>query len=108
MKKLKYDDFLGMSRLAIILVLLFIGLDAGVCPVVCLATDAASHQASGVPSQGSGLGAACGGMCWSGVTGHAIDSSVVLMHDCSRIPEGPVALPSRSPVANIDHPPRLA
>lgn len=97
-----------MSRLALILVLLFVGLDAALCPVVCLATDAASHQTSGTPSQGTGSGAACGGMCWSGVAPSPAESSVVLLRDSCRLPDRPVELASRSPIADIDHPPRLA
>lgn len=99
--------FSGMTRAAVLLVLLFIGSDAAVCPVVCLAADAASHQTSGVPSHGTGSALACGGACWSGVTVSAVDASVVLVQDSARLLDRPVESPSRSAVADIDHPPRL-
>ena len=97
----------GMARIAVLIVLLFVGLDAALCPVVCLATDAASHQTSDVPSHGSGKSAACGGACWSGVTVSAVDSSVSLVQDSARLSDRRVESPSRSPIADIDHPPRL-
>ena len=97
----------GMARIAVVLVLLFVGLDAAVCPVVCLATEAASHQTSRVPSPGTGSSAACSGACWSGVTVSAVDSSIVLVQDSARLSDRRVESPSRTPVADIDHPPRL-
>lgn len=96
----------SMTRAAVLVVLLFVGFDAAICPVVCLATDAASHQTSGVPSHGMGS-SACGGACWSGVTVSAVDSSALLAQDSARLSDRPVEFPSRSPVADIDHPPRL-
>ena len=96
-----------MIRAAVIVVLMFISFDAAVCPVVCLASDAGSHQTSRIPSPGTGSSAACGGACWSGVTVSAVDSSVVLEQDSARLSDPPVEPPSRPPVADIDHPPRL-
>lgn len=97
----------GMSRALVILILVFIGFDAAVCPAVCLATNAATHQTSGVPSHGTGSQPACGGACWSGVTASPVDSSVVLTERSARVFDHRAELPSRSPVADIDHPPRL-
>lgn len=96
-----------MRRGAVLLVLLFIGLDAAVCPMTCL-TDVASHQTSGSPSHETGSNAGCGGACWSGVTVLAVDSSVVPVEGSARPSDHPVAIPARPRVTGIDHPPRLA
>jgi len=89
----------------VVVMALFVAMDAMVCPVICLRADADSHKSTNLPSQGSSS-AACGA-CSIGI--------VSLQSDVAAPPDLLTTRPSLQsvdrvlavPVADIDHPPRL-
>ena len=48
-----------LIRVCVLLLALFVTVDAGLCPVLCLNADSAGHGSSNVPSQGA-TSSACG------------------------------------------------
>jgi hypothetical protein len=88
----------------VVIMALFVALDAAVCPVLCLRADAPSHQSKN-PTQGSSS-ASCGA-CSIGIV--PLDAYVAAAPDLLTAPpirhSADRALLAH--VADIDHPPRL-
>lgn len=95
-----------LTRVSVLLVALFVTLDAGLCPVLCLSADSAGHESSNLPSQGA-ASSACGA-CSSGLVAVAADVSGPLTPVAETAPEYRVVLPPLAPAFDIDHPPRLS
>ena len=94
-----------MSRRLVLVIGLFITVDAAVCPVMCLVEDAASHQASTAGTQGT-PSLSCGA-CSAGTValGTFATAALVLVTAPTASHIDP---PCVAPVGDIDHPPRLA
>lgn len=95
---------LRLSRVCVVIAVVFITADAGLCPFFCLINDSAAHDASNPPAQAN----SCGGTCSSASTAVTLD-----VHSRPAVPAGPVlrlaVLQLRpAPTFDIDHPPRLA
>lgn len=93
-----------LARVGILLVALFVTLDAGLCPVLCLNAESAGHGSSNLPSQGA-ASSACGA-CASGLVAVATVNAVPLTPVATRTPEYGVAPLPFAPAFDIDHPPR--
>ena len=94
------------TRILALLLALFVTLDAGLCPVLCLNADSEGHRSSNLPSQGS-ASSACGA-CSIGLVAVATDVSGSLTPVAKTAPEYRVVLPPLAPAFDIDHPPRLS
>ncbi len=94
-----------LSRRVVLVIALFVTVDALVCPVMCLVAGAESHQASSSGTQGTAsliCGACSAG---TGPLQSYLPTALVLVTDCRTLPIDP---PCIAPVGDIDHPPRLA
>ena len=60
-----------LTRVCVLLVAVFVTVDAGLCPVLCLNADTAGHGSSTLPSQGA-ASSACGA-CSCGLVAVATD-----------------------------------
>lgn len=94
------------TRILVLLLALFVTVDAGLCPVLCLNADSAGHRSSNLPSQGS-ASSACGA-CSSGLVAVAADVSGPLTPVAKPAPEYRAVLPPLAPAFDIDHPPSLS
>jgi hypothetical protein len=95
----------NLIRRCVLIVAFFVTVDAGVCPVVCLATESTqAHAASNLPVQ-PGPSTACAG-CAAGVV--ALDAGLADPLTAAIRHPGPhaVASPPSAPAVDIDHPPR--
>lgn len=97
---------LKLTRVGVLFVALFVTLDAGLCPVLCLNADNAGHGSSNLPSQGA-ASTVCGA-CSTGLVAVAADVSGPLTPVAKTAPEYRVVLPPLAPAFDIDHPPRLS
>ena len=95
-----------LAHVGILLLALFVTVDAGLCPVLCLSADSAGHGSSNLPSQGA-ASSACGA-CSSGLVAVVADVLGPLTPVAKTAPDYRVVLPPLAPTFDIDHPPRLS
>ena len=95
-----------LARVCVLLVTVFVTVDAGLCPVLCLNADSAGHGSSNVPSQGA-TSSACGA-CSSGLVAVAAGLPSPLTLLTKPATQYRVVLPPLAPAFDIDHPPRLS
>ena len=95
-----------LARLGVFVVALFVTVDAGLCPVLCLNADSAGHGSSNLPSQGA-ASTACGA-CSIGLVAVAAGVPGPLTPEAKTAPEYRAVLPPLAPAFDIDHPPRLS
>lgn len=94
-----------LSRHVVLVIALFVAVDALVCPVMCMVADAESHQASTTGTQGT-VSLSCAACSASTVAlQNYLPTAFLLVTDCRT---APIDTPCIAPVGDIDHPPRLA
>lgn len=93
-----------LTRVCVLLVAVFVTVDAGLCPVLCLNADTAGHGSSTLPSQGA-ASSACGA-CSCGLVVAGADLRGPLTPVAKAATEYGVVLPPLAPAFDIDHPPR--
>jgi hypothetical protein len=96
----------NLARAGVLFATLFVTLDAGFCPVVCLYADQAEHGSSAPPSQAASS-SACGA-CACGLVAVDAERSCPLAPVAKPAAESAATLPLLDPAFDIDHPPRLA
>ena len=95
-----------LIRVCVLLVAVFVTVDAGLCPVLCLNADTAGHGSSNLPSQGASS-SACGA-CSCGLVAAAADLPDSLTPLTKPVTEYQDTLPPLAPAFDIEHPPRLS
>lgn len=93
-----------LSRVCVVIAVLFTTADAGLCPFLCLFDDSAAHEASNVPAHVN----SCGGTCSSASTAVTLDVHWRPAVPASRVPRPETVPLCPAPTFDIDHPPRLA
>ena len=92
-----------LTRTAVFLAALFVTVDAGLCPVLCLYTDQAEHGSSNLPSPSAST--ACG-VCACGLVGIDDGFPCPLAPVDKQAAEFLAARPLLDSASDIDHPPR--
>ena len=95
-----------LIRVSVLLMALFVTVDAGLCPVLCLYADSPGHGSTNVPSQAA-TSSACG-VCSCGLVAAApgLPSSLTPLTKPVTPYQG--SLPPLAPAFDIEHPPRLS
>ena len=93
-----------LSHFGVVIAMLFITADAGLCPFLCLAEDTAAHESSNVPPPPN----QCGGVCGSALTAATVDARWQPIGDTAPVVSPLVMQFSLAPTFDIDHPPRLS
>ena len=94
-----------MVRAFALLIVLFVAIDAALCPIVCLERDdSPSHQTSSVPAHA--VTPMCGGACSSATPALAAYVPGPLMLTIGDASRRRIINPAPGPVTDIDHPPR--
>lgn len=96
-----------LIRVCVLLMALFVTVDAGLCPVLCLyADDSAGHGSANVPSQAA-TSSACG-VCSCGLVAAAPGLPSSLTPLTKPVTQYQDSLPPLAPAFDIEHPPRLS
>ena len=95
-----------LIRVSVLLMALFVTVDAGLCPVLCLYADSAGHGSTNVPSQAA-TSSACG-VCSCGLVAAAPGLPSSLTPLTKRVTPYQGSLPPLAPAFDIEHPPRLS
>ena len=96
----------NLTRVCVLVAALFVTLDAGLCPVLCLYADRAEHGSSSLPSQAASS-SACGA-CACGLVAVDAERSRPMALVAKPAAESAASLPLLDPAFDIDHPPRLS
>lgn len=94
----------NFTRAFVLFAALFVTIDAGLCPVLCLYADRAEHGSSGLPSQAASS-SACGA-CSCGLAAANTELTCPPAPVAKPVAEFSAALPVFDPAFDIDHPPR--
>ena len=93
-----------LSRVFLIIAVLSITADAGLCPFLCLAGDIAAPESSNVPPPPT----QCGGVCSVALDAPTVDARWQPTGNTAPVVPPLVMQFGLAPTFDIDHPPRLS
>ena len=92
-----------LSRLWVVIAVLFVTADAGLCPILCLIGDTGAHESSVPPPPNQS-----GGVCGSVLTAAAADARWEATGNTETVIQPLGMRLGLAPTFDIDHPPRLS
>ena len=93
-----------LSRICVVVAVLFVTADAALCPFLCLVDETAAHESSNVPPSPN----QCGGVCGSVLTAATVDGRWQPTGTTETVIQPRVMWFGLAPTFDIDHPPRLS